>query len=508
MARTRASETPRLYEEMQVMREVVRRSTEDPDWFCNNVLQQPNDVWQTEMLRAVADLDRARMGLPTFHNHELKNRFTIRAFHGPGKTHFIAKLMHWWNFTRKGRIVATAPKEKQLTTRLWPEFRKVKGRATEAYQPFTKIDKTAITWFNDPDWVAHAETASNADNLAGHHDEWLLYLVDEASGVSEDMFPAIEGTLSTTGAVLVMIGNPVRTTGEFYNSHNKPKTMDLYYRKGIDHSETTRIDPKWVESMIAKYGLQSPIVQSRVFGHFVDTEANQLLATQWVVDALERDPIDDGSHPKLRVTVDVADGGLDSTIVSVCHLYDSYRLFKKQHKFNFPAAVAPVKAAQAAQRIFEAEMATGQFYDGDLVVDSVGVGAGTAGTLALAGLPVIRYMGGAASDDTSLWRNRRTQSYLCYRDDLRDGKVVFADDYFDEDDEDDFLAQHASIKSIPGTERVEEIEPKERMKARGVKSPDMADAPAMSYATQAPLSDFGGTDIMATTDAITAESDW
>ena len=93
-----------------VLRQVYNKSKQDPDWFCNNVLQSPNDIWQAEMLHAIADLDRET----TLFNHEKKNRFTVRAFHGPGKTHFLAKLMHWWNFTRKGRVVATAPKEKQL----------------------------------------------------------------------------------------------------------------------------------------------------------------------------------------------------------------------------------------------------------------------------------------------------------------------------------------------------------------------------------------------------------
>jgi len=260
--------------------------------------------------------------------------------------------------------------------------------------------------------------------------------------------------------------------------------------------------------MIAKYGLQSPVVQSRVFGNFVDTEPNQLLAMQWLTDAVGKELVDDGSHPRLRITVDVADGGEDSSIVSISHEYHSYTYFKKQYKFNFQPAVAPIKTAEEAQKLYNEEMASGRFYDGDIVVDSVGVGAGTAGHLILQGLPVVRYMGGAASDDTSQWRNRRTQSYIVYRDALRDGKVVFADDYFDPDDEDDFYAQHASIKTVPGTERLEEIEPKEHMKRRGVKSPDMADTIAMRYATQAPILGGDGPDFLQTTVAMTATPDW
>ena len=123
----------------------------DPDWFCTTILKCPNDLWQSEMMNAIADLDRIKLGIPTLYNHDGKNRFTVRAFHGPGKTHFIAKLMHWWNFTRQGRIPCTAPKEKQLTTRLWPEFRKLLASSEVWYQKIIKVDRTHITWFNNRD---------------------------------------------------------------------------------------------------------------------------------------------------------------------------------------------------------------------------------------------------------------------------------------------------------------------------------------------------------------------
>jgi len=469
-----------------IVRQVISRATFEPDWFCSELLQMPNDPWQSEVFNAIADLDRIKAGIKTLFNDEGKRRFTIKAFHGPGKTHFIAKLMHWYNFTRKGRIVATAPKEKQLTTRLWPEFRKIKSHAKPEYQQFTKVDRTAITWLGDVDWCAIAETAANPENLAGYHDENLCFLVEEASGVNEELFPAIEGALTTEEAILVLIGNPTRTQGEFYNSHMKKGTKELYYQKSIQHHETPRISQAWVNGMVAKYGKESPVVQVRVFGNFVDTEENQLLPLQWVVDAFNREHVPDGSIPRVRVSVDVADGGEDSSVVSSALHYETFSFFIKQQVFNFAPAIAPIETAKAAARIFDALSAQYPHCDGDIVVDSVGVGAGTAGWLIDKHYPVVRYMGGAGSDNPKLYRNRRTQSYISYRDALRDGRVVYADDYFDRDDEDDFLAQHTSIKTKPGSERIEDLMTKQEMKAKGIKSPDMVDPCAMHYATQTP----------------------
>ena len=472
--------------DLAITKGVVKRATIDPDWFCSDILQCPNDPWQSEVLNAIADLDRIRLGIKPRYNPDHLTRFTVRAFHGPGKTHFIAKAMHWWNFTRRGRIVVTAPKEKQLTTRVWPEFRKVLGSAVDDYRQLIKVDRLSITWCGDVDWCALAESSSSPENLAGHHWAHILYLVEEASGVSEEMFPAIEGALSTGRAVLAMIGNPTKTSGEFYNSHMKRGTMEAYYKKAIQHSETPRIAKQWVDTMIAKYGIDSPVVQVRVFGNFVEMDERQLIALEWINDAIDAEYIPDGSIPSFRLSVDVADGGVDSSIISISIRYESFTYLKKQHKFNFKTSVSPIKLAAAAKRIYDQMAEDNPGMEGDIVVDSIGVGAGTAGWLIEEGLPVIAYKGGAASDDAQEWANRRTQSYICYRDDLRDKNVIIAEDYCDPEDWEDFLAQHTSIKTAEGEDRRETLETKKSMAARGIKSPDMADAIKMHWATEAP----------------------
>ena len=123
----------------------------------------------------------------------------------------------------------------------------------------------------------------------------------------------------------------------------------------------------------------------------------------------------------------------------------------------------------------------------DVVVDSIGVGAGTAGHLMQKGLPVIAYRGGNSSDNPGMWRNRRVQSFLVLRNQLRDGKIVFSDDFFAHPGEiDDFHAQLCSIKSKPGVERMEDLVTKQEMIRLGIKSPDRADSLAMQFATRAP----------------------
>ena len=498
--------------DVKTLRKVIRKSKYDPDWFCEKILKSPNDPWQSHGMNAVADLFRIKAGMPTQYNHKGKTRFTVVAFHGCGKTHFMAKLMHWFNFVVRGRIPCTAPKEKQLTTRLWPEFRKVKMSAIGEYQNIINVETKAIYWANDPDHVAIVEAASVPENLQGYHDAYLMFLVEEASGVNEEMFPVIEsaltGNIEEGLNILVMIGNPTKTSGEFYNSHCKAKTMDLYYQIKIKHEDTKRISQEWVDGMIQKYGEQSPVVQVRVFGNFVEASENQLIVLQWLEEA-RKEWKPDGSMRRLKVSCDVADGGEDETVVTVAYEYDSFTVFKSVHRFSFPPAESPVLAAEATMRIADAH--DYDIANGDVViVDGIGVGAGTAGTIIKTKkYNVIVFKGGSTENvDTKQWRNQRVRSAIVMRDGLRDGTMIIDEDFCDENDWEDYTAQMCSVKTKSALERIEDLVGKQEMKANGIKSPDMFDSSAMIYANQDPRLAHDTSEVVLLGQTVSASQDF
>ena len=122
----------------------------------------------------------------------------------------------------------------------------------------------------------------------------------------------------------------------------------------------------------------------------------------------------------------------------------------------------------------------------DVVVDCIGIGTGVGSNLTSTGYPVVRYKGGAKSDSSKQYRNRRVQSYLVLRDRLREGDIVIADRFVDDDEWDDVCGQLCSIRRKVGQETVEDLATKEEMKNQSLPSPDRADSMAMQYATQAP----------------------
>ena len=490
-----------------VLKKAIQKSKYNPDWFCERILRMPNDPWQSEGMNAIADLFRIKKGIPTLYNHKGLNRFSVVAFHGPGKTHWMAKLMHWFNFVVKARIPCTAPKENQVVTRLWPEFRKILNNAIAEYRTLIDVEAKKIIWGGDLDHCALIEAANQPDNLQGLHDKYLMFLVEEASGVNEQMFPVIEGSLTDNKEdginVMVLIGNPVRSSGEFWASHKKRGVKELYYRISIKPEDSKRISKEWVNGMILKYGRNSPVVKTRVFGEFVDSEENQLISLDWVEDSCNRELKDLGEIPVLKISCDVSDGGEDETVITVARHYDSFIHFIKMKRFSFEMSVAPIEAAEAIINIAES-------YNFDknndiVIVDSIGVGAGTAGTLIKKGYNVIQYKGGEASSDSKQWRNKRVQSYIAFRNALRDGDVIIDDNFCDKSDWDDVFAQLSSIKINPNSDKLEDLMTKQQMKSEGIKSPDIADSMAMHFSNKQPYISGSSFEIITSKSKV---SDW
>lgn len=454
------------------------------------------DAWQEELIESVADVHRKKAGLPTKFNHEGKQYVTCVACQGPGKTFGIALLAHIWGFAYDPLVItAVAPKLEHIKTRFFGEFEKIRGRAIAGYGDLMEVGAQQIKWKTSQplNHFLQAETGAQPENVQGLRRRFMITLVDESAGVSEKMFPVFFGNMNASElAVLVLIGNGNRLVGTFADSHLKSRLAPLYHRMQIGPEKSRRVKKKDVDRLVLQYGKDSDITRVRAYGLFPLADSNQLLSLEWLEAARMRDASPDGSIPKLRVTIDVADGGSAETVCSAALHYQSKIVLIKETRHSFPAHVSPILAAKAGRNLFiecGGDVARGD----DLVVDADGVGAGTAGWLMTEEdakidgvcLNVIPYRGGHSSDDVKLYRNRRVQSYLVLRNRFRDGLVAFAEGYTE--DWEDLFGQLCMNRRKLGTERVEDLVSKQELVDLGLISPDRADALAMHMATQSPI---------------------
>jgi hypothetical protein len=150
-----------------------------------------------------------------------------------------------------------------------------------------------------------------------------------------------------------------------------------------------------------------------------------------------------------------------------------------QKQFYFEASKAPIQAAKAAASMFDGYGGVKNGID-DIVVDSIGVGAGTAGRLIEDDYPVVTFKGGAKSADPDRWRNKRVQGYMVLWEHFRDNRIRISPGVID--DEEEFRAHLLSIKRATSNERVDDIETKDKIRQQGLPSPDRGDSLMMQCA--------------------------
>ena len=113
--------------------------------------------------------------------------------------------------------------------------------------------------------MARTARKEQPEAFQGFHSDNMLFLVDEASGVEDIIFEVGEG-LCPPGAKTLMVGNPTRTSGYFYDAFHKGRKHWRTLKVGC--SESSRVGPDYPAQMASRYGEESNIYRVRVLGEF------------------------------------------------------------------------------------------------------------------------------------------------------------------------------------------------------------------------------------------------
>ena len=250
---------------IEEMAAAMKQYVDDPVPFVRNVLDVSPDDWQVDALRGLGS----------------NARVSIRSGHGVGKTALEAWAVCWFLFTRPyPKIPCTAPTQQQLFDILWPEISKWLKRSPLLNDLF-EWQKTKITNKCFPErWFATARTASKSENMAGFHEEHLLFICDEASGIDDSIYETIEGALTTEDAKLLLCGNPTKNSGVFKRSFFEDR--ELYYTAKVSCMDTHRVADQYSQRLIKQYGLDSDVVRVRVLGEFPKAEPDGLIPLELV----------------------------------------------------------------------------------------------------------------------------------------------------------------------------------------------------------------------------------
>ena len=436
----------------------MKRYITDPAAFVVNVLDAHPDKWQEEALQAIGT----------------QPRISVRSGHGVGKTAFEAWCVSWFLFTRPfPKIPCTAPTQQQLFDILWPEISKWLKRSPLLDELF-EWQKTKVVMKEMPErWFATARTASKPENMAGFHEEHLLFICDEASGIDDSIYETIEGALTTTDAKLILCGNPTKNSGIFKRSFFEDR--ELYWTKKVSCFDAARVADEYSQRLIKQYGMDSDVVRVRVLGEFPKAEPDGLIPLELVEAAMMRDAdMEADPETMLEVGADIARFGDDETIIvpriggKVLGLHH----FTKQDLMTTCGKVLSI--TKGAMKDYAKPHAT-------IRVDDDGVGGGVTDRLREViledglNIDVIACHNGGRANDKEHYANWVTEQWCGLKERLVDGDISLPQD-------DELAAQLSTRKySINSRDQII-LEDKKSYKKRIHRSPDRADALVLAFA--------------------------
>ena len=303
----------------------------DPVLFAREVLKFEPDEWQMDALMDLA----------------ANPKVAIKSGQGVGKTGLEAVALLWFLCCYPyPRIVATAPTKQQLHDVLWSEVSKWQSRSPLLTE-ILKWTKTYIYMVgNEKRWFAVARTATKPENMQGFHEDNMLFIVDEASGVADPIMEAILGTLSGANNKLLMCGNPTKTSGTFFDAFNADRAQ--YKCHTISSRNSPRTNKDNIASLDRKYGKESNVVRVRVDGEFPEQEDDVFIPISWLEQSIKTEmsvptakalglykndkgmlqPQDTSGIYKIEIGCDVARFGDDKTCIGY-RINEVIRIYKK-----------------------------------------------------------------------------------------------------------------------------------------------------------------------------------
>lgn len=421
----------------------------DPVKFVKEALKADPDTWQCEALSSVLSNDR----------------ITVRSGHGVGKTAFNAWLILWWLVTHyPARIPCTAPTASQLEDTLWPEVRKWSLNLPPYLKSQIEITASHIRLAAAPSQsFAVAKTASKdrPEALQGFHEENMLFLIDEASGVPDIVFETAQGSLSTKGAKIVMTGNPTRASGYFFNSHQSSR----WYKIVVSSLDAKQATQEFALDIKQQYGEDSNVYRVRVLGEFPTGDDDGVIPLALAEDASYREIIPSG---KVVWGLDVARFGDDRTVLCKRHGSVVKPLVCWQGKDIMQTASIVADEYKRLETAFRDELPE------EIVVDVIGLGAGVADRLRELGLPVIECNVSESPSSKDKFMRLRDELWWHVREWLESRNAKLPDD-------DELINELATPRySIPNGKII--VERKSDLKKRGLRSPDKADSLCLTFA--------------------------
>lgn len=419
-----------------------------------------------EVFGVEPDKDQREL-LEAVQNHE--RRVSWRSGHGVGKTTGLSFAIVCHFLTRyPQRTACTAPTEKQLFQVLAADVKALFKQLPPILQEFVDIQVETIRHRANPEksYISFGTSRPETpEALAGVHSDNTLLVADEASGVHDAVFEAASGSMSGHNATTILAGNPVRTSGLFFDTHHKLRgNWRTLHTSCVGHP---RISDDFIEDMKGRYGDDSNAYRVRVLGEFPRADEDTIIPFELLEASLKRDV---QGNPRAAVIwgLDVARFGSDASALAVRKgnvLLEPVEVWKNRDVMDISGRV---KAKW--DKLLPSDRPA------EINVDVIGMGAGVVDRLQELNLPVRGINVGETASADDQYGNLRAELWFKGRDWFAARDCNLCGD-------DSLMAELVSQKYRYRSNGKVEALSKDEMKRLGQASPNRADAFLLTLAS-------------------------
>ena len=404
-------------------------------------------------------------------------RVAVKSGNGLGKGFCAAVALLWFLYAHQGGAIAlsTAPTFRQVRHVLWRQVHRL-------YRPKAQIlgGKMLDTrWEISDERYAMGLSAESADQFPGFHSPNMLIVVDEAEGVSDEIYEAIEAVMTAADPLLLLIGNPTTVTGAFRRAFYEER--HLYHNITISALDSPNVQAgktvvpgltsaRWVEERLETWGEDNPIYRARVLGEFPDQAEDTLIGLSDVEAAAQRWATDQDGGPEgapedipgeVVLAVDVARFGSDRSVILLrqgSRVMD-VRTFRNMDTMQLAGWVAAAIRETSPERV---------------CVDEIGVGAGVVDRLKEQGHPIKGINVARRASQEKIFANVRAEGYWRLKELFASGDISIPNDH-------QLMGELAALRYSYDSQGRVLMESKDAMRQRGLPSPDKADALMLAF---------------------------
>ena len=469
------------------------------DWvlFSQEVLHANPDLEQQAIIRAVQTEPRVAVASGTSRGKDWLASCCAVCF-----LYLTPRFDKYGNLVKNTKIALTAPTGRQVTDIMIPEVSRHFRNA--GMLPGRLLSNGIRTDY--PEWYLTGFKSAEDDTEAwsGFHAVNTMFIVTEASGISQTVYDAIEGNLQGNSRLLIVF-NPNVTTG-YAAKAMKSDRFKKFRLSSLNAANVVskkiiypgQVDYDWVQDKVKHWsspigeeefsevdgdfkwegGLYRPndLFRVKILGMFPRTASDVLIPYEWIAAANERwrQLQDEGyiNNEPLSLGVDIAGMGRDSSVF----VYRRKYFVSKVDKIRSSHADHMKAAGKIAFELDNNE--------GYACIDTIGEGAGTYSRLVEMEYKAAfsaKFSEGTAglSDRTGQYKFANMRAYCMWAvrewfDPSNGYNVAFPPD-------EEFMEEATATRWFFRSDGAIQIEAKDDIKKKIKHSPDTLDGMALSF---------------------------